>query len=64
MAFARTVNWRITIEPRWSFEEVPAVDTWDVEGVVTQVYSKEFEQRVRRQSISATNVSNAANMES
>ena len=58
MAYAKPRNWIIAVEPRWSFEDVPDVKEWDVEGVITQVYSKEFQRRVLARRITATNVSN------
>src|SRR6266403_856143 len=58
MAYAKPRNWVITVEPRWSFEDTPDVKDWDVDGVITQVHSKEFQRRVMRRRISATNVSN------
>src|SRR5947207_2945535 len=58
MAYAKPRNWVITVEPRWSFEDAPDVKDWDVDGVITQVHSKDFQRRVLARRITATNVSN------
>lgn len=58
MAYAKPRNWVITVEPRWSFEDAPDVKQWDVEGVITQVYSRDFQRRVLARGVTATNVSN------
>ena len=58
MAFAKAANWTIAIEPRWSFDSAPDVEEWNVDGVVTQVYSRAFLRRVIKSGIKATNVSN------
>jgi LacI family transcriptional regulator len=58
MAYAKPRNWVITVEPRWSFEDAPDVKDWDVDGVITQVHSREFQRRVLARRITATNVSN------
>lgn len=59
MSYAREKpSWVITIEPRWSFDRPLGVEDWDVDGLIVQIYSKEFEAQVRRRGIPTTNVSN------
>lgn len=58
MAYAKPRNWVVAIEPRWSFEDSPEVEDWDVEGVIAFVYSEAFQRRVIKRKVIATNVSN------
>ena len=50
--------WRIAVAPRWSFELLPPLDKWEVDGLIVQSYSREFEDSVSRRGLAATNVSN------
>ena len=50
--------WIIAVEPLWSFGRWPAVDEWEVDGIIVQTFSREFEEQVRRSGLPATNVSN------
>src|SRR5437660_12308609 len=57
MNFCRSEpSWVIAIEPRWSFGRLPPVDEWDVDGVIVQTSSHEFEEEVLRRGVPATNV--------
>lgn len=51
-------RWVITVEPQWSFSTPPAIEKWDVDGLIVQTFSREFEDRVLALGIPATNVSN------
>src|SRR3954453_14386537 len=60
MAYAMPRNWVITLEPQqWSFETVPALTRWAVDGIIAQVYNAEFQRRVLRTKLPATNVSSS-----
>jgi LacI family transcriptional regulator len=62
MSFCRAnPRWVITVEPLWSFGSLPDIDQWDVDGLIVQTYSREFEQRVLARGLPATNVSNFCN---
>jgi LacI family transcriptional regulator len=59
VAFARErPEWMIEIEPRWAFDKPLAVEDWNVDGMIVQVHSREFEQQILDRGILATNVSN------
>lgn len=48
----------ITVEPLWSFGTLPDIREWEVDGLIVQTFSREFEQQVIDVGIPATNVSN------
>ena len=56
-------NWTITVEPQWSFSEPTEMERWDVDGLIVQTYSREFEKRVIDIGLPATNVSNVSGEE-
>lgn len=60
MAFCRAhPHWLVTEEPRgWNFEGTPRIANWDVDGLIVQVYSEQFEREVLSLGKPATNVSN------
>jgi LacI family transcriptional regulator len=59
MSFCRVnPHWVITVEPAWSFGAPPDVTKWEVDGLIVQTFSREFENRVLRLKIPTTNVSN------
>jgi len=59
MNFCRSEpSWMIAVEPLWSFGKLPPVDEWDVDGVIVQTFSHDFEAEVLRSGVPATNVSN------
>ena len=59
MNFCRAqTNWMIAVEPLWSFGRLPAIEQWNVDGVVVQTFSREFEEEVISRGLPATNVSN------
>jgi LacI family transcriptional regulator len=59
MAYSRAnPHWIITVEPLWSFGTLPAIQEWDVDGLIVQTFSKEFEDCVLVCGRPATNVSN------
>jgi LacI family transcriptional regulator len=59
MAFSRAnPRWVISVEPQWSFGKAVDIDQWDVDGLIVQTYSKEFEDAVLARALPATNVSN------
>ena len=59
MAFSReNPRWMISVEPLWSFGTLPAIQEWDVDGLIVQTFSKAFEERVISCGHPATNVSN------
>lgn len=51
-------RWMITVEPLWSFGTLPDIREWDVDGLIVQTFSQDFERRVIDLGIPATNVSN------
>lgn len=51
-------RWMITVEPLWSFGTLPDIREWDVDGLIVQTFSRDFEQRVIELGIPTTNVSN------
>src|SRR2546421_5032016 len=54
MNFCRSEpSWMIAVEPRWSFGRLPPVDQWDVDGVIVQTFSPDFEQEVLRRGVPA-----------
>jgi LacI family transcriptional regulator len=62
MGFARAnPRWVISVEPQWSFGSPPDVNQWDVDGLIVQVFSREFEDAVIARGLPATNVSNFPN---
>jgi LacI family transcriptional regulator len=59
MAYSRAnPHVMITVEPLWSFGTLPAIQEWDVDGLIVQTFSEAFEQRVLSGGRPATNVSN------
>lgn len=50
--------WMITVEPLWSFGTLPDVREWEVDGLIVQTFSREFEDCVLELGTPATNVSN------
>jgi len=59
MAFSRAnPRWMITVEPQWSFGNLPDIQEWDVDGLIVQTFSQAFEKRVLECGHPATNVSN------
>ena len=48
----------IAVEPGWSFGKLPPVAQWDVDGMIVQTFSHDFEEEVLRRGVPATNVSN------
>jgi len=59
MTYAHTKpDWTITAEPQWSFSEPADIERWDVDGLIVQTFSREFEKRVIELGLPATNVSN------
>jgi len=59
MNFCRSEpSWMIAVEPLWSFSKLPPVDEWDVDGVIVQTFSHEFEDQVLQSGVPASNVSN------
>jgi LacI family transcriptional regulator, galactose operon repressor len=62
MSFCRAnPHWVITIEPLWSFGALPRVEEWDVDGMIVQTYSREFEDEVLRRGVPTMSVSNFCN---
>jgi LacI family transcriptional regulator len=62
MAFSRAnPRWVISVEPQWSFGKVPDINQWDVDGLIVQTYSREFEDAVLARALPTTNVSNFCN---
>lgn len=51
-------RWMITVEPLWSFGSLPDIREWEVDGLIVQTFSREFEQQVIDLGIPVTNVSN------
>ena len=51
-------RWTVSVEPQWSFSEPIDIQRWDVDGLIVQTFSKEFEKRVIKLGVPATNVSN------
>lgn len=51
-------RWMITVEPLWSFGALPDIREWDVDGLIVQTFSRDFEQAVLDMGIPVTNVSN------
>jgi LacI family transcriptional regulator len=59
MGFCRAnPRWVITAEPQWSFGSPPDIGNWNVDGLIVQIFSKEFEDAVLARGLPATNVSN------
>ena len=64
MAYCQTnPSWRITIEPRWSFMQMPNPERWDVDGIIVQISSVEAEGRLMRRRKPVVNISNFRNFE-
>ena len=64
MAYCQTnPTWRITIEPRWSFLQMPNPERWNVDGTIVQIASVEAEGRLMRRRKPVVNVSNFRNFE-
>jgi LacI family transcriptional regulator len=58
MAFCRThPHWVITEEPQWSFSRRPEIKSWNVDGIIAQIFSLDFEKEILATKIPATNVS-------
>ena len=51
-------DWFISVEPLWSFGKLPDIAEWEVDGMIVQVFSEEFEKQVLAARIPAVNVSN------
>lgn len=51
-------RWVITVEPLWSFGTLPDIREWEVDGLIVQTFSREFEECVLQLGTPATNVSN------
>jgi LacI family transcriptional regulator len=51
-------RWMITVEPLWSFGTLPDIREWEVDGLIVQTFSREFENCVLELGTPATNVSN------
>jgi LacI family transcriptional regulator len=51
-------RWTVSAEPQWSFSEPIDIERWDVDGLIVQTFSREFEKRVQKLGLPATNVSN------
>jgi LacI family transcriptional regulator, galactose operon repressor len=51
-------RWTINVEPQWSFSKPVGIERWDVDGLIVQTFSREFEKRVINLGLPATNVSN------
>ncbi len=59
MSFCRrNPRWTITVEPQWSFARVTDIFEWEADGLIVQTFSREFEDRVLKRGLPATNVSN------
>ena len=59
MTYSRSnPRFMITVEPLWSFGTLPDIREWEVDGLIVQTFSREFEQQVIDLGIPATNVSN------
>ncbi len=54
-------RWMIAVEPLWAFGTLPGVHQWDVDGLIVQTFSREFEDAVLTRGLPATNVSNFCN---
>jgi len=51
-------RWTVSAEPQWSFSDPIDIERWDVDGLIVQTFSREFEKRVINLGVPATNVSN------
>jgi LacI family transcriptional regulator len=51
-------HWLIVEEPQWSFAKRANLKTWEVDGVIAQVFDEAFENEILAAKIPATNVSN------
>lgn len=51
-------RWIVTAEPKWSFSDPTDIEHWDVDGLIVQTFSREFEKRVIKLGLPTTNVSN------
>jgi LacI family transcriptional regulator len=59
MSYTHTHSrWTVTAEPQWSFSGPIDIENWDVDGLIVQTFSREFEKRVIKLGLPATNVSN------
>lgn len=59
MSYCRSnPRWMITVEPLWSFGSLPDIREWEVDGLIVQTFSREFEDCVLQLGTPATNVSN------
>jgi LacI family transcriptional regulator len=62
MAYCKSnPRWIIAVEPHWSFSILPAVEHWDVDGILVQTFSRTFEEEVLHRKLPAANVSNFCN---
>jgi len=58
-AFCRThPDWIIVEEPQWSFSRRAVLKDWQVDGIIAQIFSVEFENEILARGVPATNVSN------
>lgn len=51
-------RWIVSVEPQWSFSDPIDIERWDVDGLIVQTFSRQFEKRVIKLGLPATNVSN------
>jgi LacI family transcriptional regulator len=59
MTYTHTKSrWTVSAEPQWSFSDPIDIERWDVDGLIVQTFSREFEQRVIKLGLPAINVSN------
>ncbi len=59
MTYTHTKSrWTVSAEPQWSFSDPIDIERWDVDGLIVQTFSREFEKRVIKLGLPATNVSN------
>ena len=62
MSFCKThPHWIITEEPQWSFSRRTDLRSWEVDGIIAQVFSLDFEKEILAAKVPATNVSNFVN---
>ena len=59
MTYTHTKSrWTVNAEPQWSFSDPIDIERWDVDGLIVQTFSREFEKRVLKLGLPAINVSN------
>lgn len=59
MSYTHTKSrWIVSAEPKWSFSDPTDIESWDVDGLIVQTFSREFEKRVIKLGLPAINVSN------